>query len=389
MNQSELQNIFSKNFILIVFANFFMFLGFQMTLPTLPLFINYLNGNEQLIGIVVGIFTFASLLIRPIAGHSLDSIGRKKIYLFGVIIFIFSVSIIGYLQGIFLLLVLRVVQGVGWAFSTTASGTIATDIIPPARRGEGMGYFGLSGNLALAIGPTLGLTLVDKLEFTTFFLICGLCGLIAFFLSTQIKYKENVQKRVKTKKLDIYEKSAIKPSILIFFITFTFGAIASFLPLFTQSKGIDGIEWYFIFYAIFLIISRILSGKAYDNYGHKVVFIPGVTLIFIAMILLSWIPNTLVLLIAASIYGTGFGLVQPALQAWSVKDTQIHRRGMANATFFSFFDLGIGIGSILFGQIAFYYSYELIYITAALSVFICFLVYINFLLKDKKKATAN
>ena len=107
------------------------------------------------------------------------------------------------------------------------------------------------------------------------------------------------------------------------------------------------------------------------------------------MILLSWIPNTLVLLIAASIYGTGFGLVQPALQAWSVKDTQIHRRGMANATFFSFFDLGIGIGSILFGQIAFYYSYEMIYITAALSVFICFLVYINFLLKDKKKATAN
>src|SRR5690625_3607428 len=164
---------------------------------------------------------------------------------------------------------MRVVQGIGWGFSTTATGTIATDLIPPKRRGEGMGYFGLSGNLALAFGPALGLTLVGVLTFSQFFLICAALGLTALLLALNIRYKKVDESPHKTKpaRFDVLEKSAINPSIILLFITLTFGGIATFLPLYAAEKSIEGIQFYFISYAIFLMLSRIFAGKIYDQKG--------------------------------------------------------------------------------------------------------------------------
>src|SRR5690625_2520863 len=162
----EKEKIFTRDFALIWFANFFIFLGFQMTLPTVPIFVNVLGGSDQMVGIIVGMFTFSSLLFRPYAGHALETKGRGKIYLFGLLLFVVSVGTFGFITSMIILIFMRIIQGIGWAFSTTASGTIVTDLIPPHRRGEGMGYYGLSGNFALAIGPALGLTLADLISFT-------------------------------------------------------------------------------------------------------------------------------------------------------------------------------------------------------------------------------
>lgn len=189
--KSGKEKIWTKDFVLICLANFFIFLGFQMTLPTIPLFVEHLGGNDQLIGFVVGIFTFSALLLRPIAGHALESKGRRFVYLIGLAIFVLSVGSFGFAFSIAFLFVLRVIQGVGWGFSTTASGTIATDLIPPKRRGEGMGYYGLSGNLALAFGPSLGLALSGVLSFQQLFFICAILGLAALLLSSRIRYKKS------------------------------------------------------------------------------------------------------------------------------------------------------------------------------------------------------
>ncbi|PMC39159.1 MFS transporter [Bacillus sp. UMB0899] len=372
------EKIWTRDFILICISNFFIFLGFQMTLPTIPLYVEELGGNDQLIGVVVSIFTFSALLVRSYAGHALESKGRKFVYLTGLLIFIFSVGSFGFLPAIVFLFFMRFVQGMGWGFSTTASGTIASDIIPPKRRGEGMGYYGLSGNIALAFGPSLGLTLAGVLSFTQLFIICALLGLIAFLLSSKIRYKtiEKTQQVVKKEKWDFYEKSALKPSLLLFFITVTFGGIASFLPLYTAQKGIPGIQWYFLVFALALMASRTFAGKIYDLKGHRAIFIPGAILIVLAMILLAWLLNTTVLLIAAVLYGFGFGSVQPALQAWSIENAPVHRRGMANATFFSSFDLGVGIGALMFGQIGHMFGYHTIYLVSAFSVCMSILLYV-------------
>ncbi|MGY0693377.1 MFS transporter [Virgibacillus sp. FSP13] len=382
--------IWTRDFVLVCLANFFIFLGFQMTLPTIPLFVKELGGSDQLIGIITGIFTFSALLLRPYAGHALESKGRQFVYMIGLAIFVLSVGSYAFVASIAFLFIMRMVQGVGWGFSTTATGTIATDIIPPKRRGEGMGYFGLSGNLALAFGPSLGLTLVGVMSFKELFLICASLGLVAFLLSSKIRYKKVEQSPNKstTVKFDIFEKTALQPSVLLFFITVTFGGIASFLPLYATQKGIEGIELYFLMYAIFLMISRTFAGKIYDKKGHEFVFLPGTLLIFIAMILLSWLPSMFVMLVAGALYGLGFGSVQPALQAWSVDKAPDNRKGMANATFFSFFDLGVGLGAMVFGQLAFVFGYGSIYATAAGSVMLSMMLYVFLLIKARKGTRA-
>ncbi|MDL4842665.1 MFS transporter [Aquibacillus rhizosphaerae] len=381
------EKIWTKDFALICAANFFIFLGFQMTLPTIPLFVQELGGSDQMIGIITGIFTFSALLFRPYAGHALESKGRQFVYMIGLSIFVLSVGSFAFIASIAFLLLMRMVQGIGWGFSTTATGTIATDLIPPKRRGEGMGYFGLSGNIALAFGPALGLTLVGHITFTQLFLICSALGLVALFLSSQIKYKkiEKVTHPTTTVKFDIFEKSAIQPSLLLFFITVTFGGIASFLPLYTAREGIDGIEIYFLIFALFLMASRTFAGRLYDLRGHIFVFLPGTLLILSAMLLLVWLPNSIILFVAAALYGLGFGSVQPALQAWSVDKAPAHRKGMANATFFSFFDLGVGVGALTFGQIAFVFGYSYIYLTSAASVFLSMVLYIILLIRGRQK----
>ncbi|MGM8366604.1 MFS transporter [Virgibacillus sp. W0181] len=388
---SAQDKIWSRDFILICFANFFIFLGFQMTLPTLPLFVKELGGSDQLIGLIVGVFTFSALLFRPYAGHALDNKGRRLVYMIGLSLFVFSVGSFAFAASIIFLFIMRIVQGVGWGFSTTATGTIATDLIPPKRRGEGMGYFGLSGNLALAIGPSLGLTLVGAISFMQLFLICAGLGFIAFLFSVIIRYKKVEQSPHKstTVKFDIFEKSAIEPAFLLFFITVTFGGIASFLPLYAAEKGIDGIELYFLCFAAFLMLSRTFAGKIYDRFGHSYVFPPGAVFIFIAMLLLAWLPNTPVMLVAAGLYGLGFGSIQPALQAWAVDKSPDNRKGIANATFFSFFDLGVGIGAMVFGQLAFMFDYQVIYFASAGSVLMSLVFYGYIFLKAQKRVRTS
>ena len=383
--------IWTKDFILICIANFFIFLGFQMTLPTIPLFVEHLGGSERLIGLVVGVFTFSALLLRPYAGHLLETKGRRFVFVTGLIFVLLSVGTFGFLGSMLLLFAMRVIQGVGWGLSSTASGTIATDLIPAKRRGEGMGYYSLSGNVALAMGPSLGLFLAGVVSFKVLFLISGGLVLIALFTSHFIKFKE-VEKgaaQTATIKFDIYEKSALNPSILLFFITFTFGGIATFLPIYAADKDVSGITWYFLIYALSLMSTRLFAGQLYDKHGHRVIFIPSVVLIFIAMLLLAWLPNSAILFTAAFLYGFGFGCVSPALQAWSMERAARNRKGMANATYFSFFDLGVGLGAIIFGQIAYMFSYSAIYLTAAGSIIISVLYYIWVLSGEKKARLKN
>src|SRR5699024_12736100 len=122
----------------------------------------------------VGIFTFSALLFRPYAGKALETKGRATVFLFGLALFVLSVGTFGCITALAFLVVMRIIQGIGWGFYTTAAGTIATDLIPPERRGDGMGYFGLSGNIALAFGTILGLMLAVKISFALFVFIFAL-----------------------------------------------------------------------------------------------------------------------------------------------------------------------------------------------------------------------
>ncbi|MFC3420306.1 MFS transporter [Salinicoccus hispanicus] len=387
------QKIWTKDFILIVIVNFFIFTAFQMTLPTLPLFVQEIGASDRWIGIVVGIFTFSALLIRPSAGKLLDTKGRAPVFLTGLVIFVISMFSLAASFTIFMLLMVRVMQGVGWGLSSTSSGTIATDLVPKKRRGEGLGYYGLSGNIALAFGPALGLFLVNHISFTMLFSICGMLGAAALILAANIKYEkpdEEAPARNKdtyVPRFDIVERRAMPAASLLFFITVTFGGIATFLPVYTYQLGFEStyIQFYFVIYAAFLMLSRLLAGRLYDRKGIAIVFVPGCLSIIAAMLMLGFMPSPAYLFIAAALYGFGFGCVQPALQAWAVNRVENNRRGMANATFFSAFDLGVGLGAISYGFVAEAFGYSTIYFTSAVSVTIALILFFYIMQKYKKE----
>jgi len=393
------EKIWTRDFILIFTANFLSFLGFQMLIPTLPLYVRELGGNDMMVGWVVGSFTFSALLIRPYAGHAIDVRGRKPMLLAGIGLLVFSVSSLAWVGQLLVLFLLRMIQGIGWGMATTASGTVATDLIPPRRRGEGMGYYGLSVNLAMTIGPAFGLAVIGRYPFEWLFLLSAALSLSALLLVSRIHFQKMhpvAQGRVQTAAAgvrkwhwDVVEKSALLPSGLTLFITVSFSSISAFLPLYAAQKNVAGIQWYFILYAIALMIIRPLAGKLYDRKGHRAVFIPGTVLIIAAMFLLSDLNGTGMLLSAAVLYGIGFGAIQPAMQAWAVQSAPPERRGMANATFFASFDLGIGLGAIFFGFIAPVLGYSNIYLVAAASVAIAIAGYLAFTVLAKKEKPAS
>ena len=388
--QTVSDKIWTRDFFFVCFANFFIFLGLQMTLPTIPLYIEELGASNQLIGFIFGIFTVSAVIVRPWAGHALETKGRRLIFLSGLAIFVFSVSSYAFSTLLFVLFLMRMVQGAGWGLSTTAGGTVATDLIPIHRRGEGMGYFGLTGSLAMAFGPAFGLTLASLLGFPKMFLTAAFLGIVSFTLASLIHYRPvDHAKEIEKRKWDFYEKTSLFPASLIFFNSIAFGAVTTFLPMYTQEKDIPGIEWFFVAFAISMMLSRPFAGRIYDRIGHTAIFIPGTILIIGSMLFLAFLAFQWMLIASAICYGLGWGAIHPAIQAWTVNRAPGHRKGMANATFFSSIDLGIGFGAMFFGVISESLGFISIYALSALACCISLMLYLAALIRKNRRRLAN
>lgn len=367
--------LWTKNFIIINLINLLIFFGFQMLLPTLPIYAKKLGGTNSIIGLVTGAFVVSSVIIRPISGLLLDKLGRQKVFLVGSFIFIlsvFSYSFVPFISGI---LIIRFIHGFGWGAVSTASNTIASDNIPKNRFGEGMGYFSLTSSLAMAVAPTIGLFVISKYSFQVLFFISTILAVLSVIVAFKLEYKKIEDKEQTKIKASLYEKLSITPSIIVFFVTITYGALTSFLPLYAAQKGIENIGIFFTVYAISLFISRPIFGKIIDKLGFDYAIIPGLICIIISMTLLSQASNISMFLIAAFIYGVGFGATQSSLQTMAVTGVSPSRLGAANATFFTAFDCGVGLGAVILGVISSNVGYAEMYLWASASAVIAFILY--------------
>ncbi|TDA69439.1 MAG: MFS transporter [Clostridia bacterium] len=359
------QRLWTRDFVLICVVNFVIFMAFQMLMPTLPVYVGKLGGRESMIGMITGIFTVAAVAVRPWLGLELDRRGRKGIFLTGLAVFVAVAASYQFAGAILWLVLLRVIHGIGWGGSTTAAGTIAADLIPASRRGEGMGYYGLFNNLAMALAPALGLFLINRFGFGELFTTSSLLALLALLLAAAMRVPP--APRGGDAKPALFETRALPPALIMFFITFTWGGVVSFLSLYALEKGIANIGIYFTIYALVLMVVRPVSGVIADRQGPAPVVVPGLILISLAMLVLAGAQNIWWFVLAAVLNGLGFGATQPILQALTINLAPPTRRGAANATFFSAFDLGIGAGSILLGVISQLVGFNRMYLLAALS----------------------
>jgi len=372
--------LWSRNFVLISLATFFIFCAFQILLPVIPKFAASLGADRSLIGLISGVFTITAVSLRPFIGRECDSRGRKSIYLTGLLVFL--AAIFGYLwvPSLLFLALLRVIHGAGWAGVSTAAGTIVSDIIPPQRRGEGMGYYGLFSTLSMAIAPAVALTLLPQYGFSPIYLISLVLAALAMLAGKNLVLPATPDCTGGPRPA-LFERRALKAALVLFFMTLTYGGIVTFLPLYAEELGITNVGPFFTVYALALMAARPLSGKYYDLKGPKLIVLFGLLCISAATFLLSSSSSLGEFFTAGILYGVGFGSVHPTMMALAIHDIEPQRRGAVNGMIGSAFDLGIGLGSVLLGLISAKLGFSAMYLYSSFTPLIGIVLF--FLWHDK------
>ncbi|GBG55360.1 MFS transporter [Sporomusaceae bacterium FL31] len=350
------ENLWTRSFVSVTLVNFLICANTFMLMATLPIFVQHIGGSKMLAGIIGGMLTLTGFATRPFFGGLLDKKGRKLILLAGIVLLLAVTALYHATTSMVMIFILRIIQGLGWSAASTSTSTIAADLVPVARRSEGMGYFGVSSSLAMAIGPALGLYLVEQFSYSSLYAVATIFVALSLIISISSSYlnRDSVSKQPGKDfgKSKLIEKTALEPSILIFLISTTYAGIVTFIPSYAAYKGIEGIGSFFIVYAFALLMTRAFSGKAADRIGTTKVVVPGMVLLIVALIILMEAYSLNLFLAAAVLYGLGFGSIQPVLNALVITLAPAERRGTANATFLAGLDMGVGLGAIGWGAVA-------------------------------------
>jgi len=369
-----MERLWTKSFILLTVGTLFLFTAFYMLLPTLPLYIRQLGGTEAQIGLVIGAFSLSAVIFRPLVGVLLDRFGRRLFIAWGLFLFAVAMYLYGWAGGVIALLGLRILHGMAWAIATTAILTAITDIIPPPRRGEGIGWFSASITLAMAIGPILGIWVTQNLPGQLFLVASGLCA-VALLLTLGAKLP--FQPPAGARAIVLLEKSALPVAAAALLLFIAYGGVIAFVALFADSIRVNPAA-FFLTFAATLALSRPLAGKLSDRYGEISVIVPAVVIKILALLTLSFSTGLSGVLVAAVLYGIGFGSAQPALHAAIIRLARPDRRGAANASFGSAADLGIGLGAIMLGWVSQHTSYQVLFTVSAVPVALSLIIFALF-----------
>ncbi|WP_413007760.1 MFS transporter [Peribacillus frigoritolerans] len=380
--------MWTKDFLIVSSVNFFLFLTFYVLMVTLTIYtMDNFNASQAQAGLASSIFVLGAVLVRPIAGKKIDKIGRRKMLLGSLVLFL--IASIGYflVNSLSLLLIDRFIQGFAFGLATTATGTIAADIIPNERRGEGTGYFAMSTNLAMAFGPFIGLLITQHFSYSIIFYAASLFAAFSLVASLFMNVPEGDKGGASPQKgfkiSDYFEKRALPISIFIGFAGFTYSSILSYLTSFAKEMDLmDAASFFFVVFAVFLLASRPFTGRMFDVKGENAVIYPSLLLFAVGMVILSQSHHGITLLIAGALIGVGYGTFQSSCQAISIKEAPSNRMGLATSTFYTMYDFGIGVGPFLLGFLIPFTGFKGLFI--GMSVFAFVLIGIYYLAHGKK-----
>ncbi|OES45290.1 MFS transporter [Domibacillus iocasae] len=382
--------LWTKDFIGISFTNFLLFMTFYFLLVTLPVYVlNELNGTETEAGLATTVFLISAILIRFISGQWVEHFGKKNVLIASLVLFLAALIIYPFVSGLNALLILRFFHGIGFGMATTAAGAIVADIIPNSRRGEGMGYYVMSMNVAMAIGPFAGLFIMNKWGIGMGFTVCMTVAFISLLISFSLKKDEAASEKPAGKfKLDLspgnlIEKSALPIALTGTFFAIVYSAILSFVSVYAQELHIgEAAGFFFVVYAVVIVLSRPFTGRWFDLYGANAIVYPSIVLFAAGMLLLSQAGGTGLFLIAAGVIGLGWGTLFPGFQTIAISKARPEKKALATATFLSLFDLGIGFGSFVVGIVAAGLGFKMLYAACAVYVLAGLIVY-YFVQKNK------
>lgn len=355
----------TPSYCFILAANFLLYFGFWLLMPILPFYLEEeFHASHATIGIILSCYTVSALCIRPFSGYLLDTFARKVLYM--IAYFVFFAAFAGYIVAgtLTLFIFLRIIHGVSFGMVTVGGNTLVIDIMPSSRRGEGLGYYGLSNNLAMSMGPMLGLFLHSAgTPYTTIF-GCGLgaCALgmvSACFVHTS--YRPPIKRSPISLDRFILLKG-IPAGLSLLLLSIPYGMTTNYVAMYAKEIGITAeTGWFFTFMAVGMAVSRMFSGKLVDKGMIPQVITAGLYLVCFCYFSLTgcgWLLETAPTFTTYAFFaislllGIGFGTMFPAYNTLFVNLAPNSQRGTATSTYLTSWDIGLGIGMLTGGYIS-------------------------------------
>ena len=370
--------IFTRSFIFVFLAQFVLSCAYSLFIPTLPIYLSRLGSREEAIGILIGVMSVSSLVLRPLVGKALLKIPERDFMFGGALLFALSSAAYIFAPPFWPLFIVRVIQGVGAACFYTASVTFVTKTSPETRRGETLGYFYLAFTFAFALAPSFGMLLINNFSFVLLFLLCTALSLGSGFLTI----------RFKSRGLDLAQKPAgserpfltlhTLPAIIVtLFANIIWGALTAFLPLYAVEQGVANPGFFFAAYALTLIMSRALGGRMLDLYNRENMILSCLGTFVLAPLILAFSRTLPMFILVAVIWGIGASFLYPSLLIYTV-DRVGSTRGPVMGNFMAIGDLGVSLGSVIMGIVVRLSSYRVMFLslafTATLSLWYFYLV---------------
>lgn len=367
-----MEKLWNKNYIKVMTANFTLFFAFYLLTPLLPLYLSErFDATKDVIGLVLSGYTITALLFRPFSGYVVDTYSRKKVLVFCFMVF--AIFFAGYLAASTLLLftIVRTLHGGPFGALTVANSTVAIDVLPSSRRNEGIGYYGLSNNLAMAIAPTIGIFIYSHTHnFELLFWLTFLVALMGLACASAVSIhpknddeSDNASAEAVPKKLSLDRFFLLRGWLLginMIAFGFSFGVLSNYLAIYGKEiLGITGgTGTYFMLCSVGLILSRIQGGKALRQGRLVHNAAEGMTLSLIGYTIFVACPNDFGYYGSALLIGLGNGHMWPAFQNMMINMAHHNERGTANSTILISWDVGMGLGILIGGVIAEHLGYS-------------------------------
>ena len=359
--------LWTRSYIFICIAGFLTSFSFFLLVPTLPFYLaEAFDISPAAVGAVLSCYVIAVLCVRPFAGCIADSYPRKRVYIISYILFAAAFcGYLGFVATLPLFVLLRVFHGFAFGSLSTTANTLVIDIMPSSRRGEGLGYYGVMNNLAMAFGPMTGLFVMNSYGYNALFAVTFFAALMGLLFASMVRsaYRAPSSAPVKGMSVDRFFLVAGFPaSIVMFLLAVPYGITSSYMALYADECGITANSgMFFTVQAFGLIVSRLNSGKRVDKGYITETIRRGFYLVIVGVVgeallasVAGWNVNVanVVYFLSALFFGYGFGTMFPAFNTLFVNLALNSRRATANATYLTGWDVGIGSGMLLGGALS-------------------------------------
>ena len=340
-----------------------------------------LSGSDLDAGLAMTYFQIGTIVCRLFAGRLIDGFNKRVVLLLSTALFFIIMGLFNFTTSLEAIFVLRGLHGVIFALGTTVMAVLAVLVLPPNRKGEGINMFAIFSNVAMVLGPAIGLYALSSYGSIALYLFLTIMTGLALVLSNCIPLsKELAMPKPSTHKgwhiSQFIEKRSLPWALMGLFIGFTYSGVLVFIPIELNSMG-AGI-WgsaFFAIFAVMIIISRPLVGKAYARYGSKYIIYPGLVLFILGLLALGIATTPLTIILTAPLLGLGYGAAQPAFQALAIQSAPIERAGVSTATYFLALDISVGAGSVILALLASAVGYQYLYIFTAVIMIVALALY--------------